>query len=63
MLRDDLIKGAKEASSYTGMKYQTIYRLCGKGEIPFTRIGRRLFFRKSELDCAFTAHIMGTGHL
>lgn len=28
----------------------TIYRRCKNGEIPFIKIGRRLLFRRSELD-------------
>lgn len=61
MLRDDLIRGAKEASSYSGISSQTIYRLCDKGQIPFTRLGRRLFFRRTELDCTFTGDLNGKG--
>jgi hypothetical protein len=54
MLRDDLIKGAREASRYSGLKIRSVYLLCGKGAIPVVRVGGRLYFRKSELDHTFT---------
>lgn len=54
MLKDDLIKGAREASLYIGIKPRSVYSLCEKGAIPFARVGGGLYFRKSELDLTFT---------
>ena len=53
MLRDDLIRGAGEAALYCGLDVRIIYRLCECRRIPFVRKGRRLYFRKSELDRSF----------
>lgn len=54
MLNNDLLRGAKQASHYLGLKPRWIYGLCAKDAIPFARIGGRLYFRKSELDRAFS---------
>ncbi|MXP29573.1 helix-turn-helix domain-containing protein [Porphyrobacter algicida] len=53
MLKNDLIRGAAAAANYTGLDQGTIYRLCQQDEIPYVRLGHRLFFRKSELDQTF----------
>lgn len=51
----DLIDGADEAAAFTGLTRRKIYRLVEEGQIPHIRKGRRLYFRRSELDRAFTA--------
>lgn len=51
----DLILGANDAASYLGLTRRTVYRLVDAGHIPVIRKGRRLFFRKSELNMAFSA--------
>ena len=54
MLRDDLLKGARGASHYSGLTTRSVYFLCQKGAIPHSRVGGCLYFRKSELDRLFT---------
>lgn len=52
----DLLPNAAAAAAHTGLTRGQIYRLVDQGHIPAIRKGRRLFFRKSELDRAFSAH-------
>lgn len=52
-LSDDLLEGADEAATYLGLKRGTVYRLVAANEIPAIHKGRKIFFRKSELDRAF----------
>lgn len=52
----DLLPSAAAAAAHTGLSRSQIYRLVDQGHIPAIRKGRRLFFRKSELDHAFSAH-------
>lgn len=52
-MNSDLIIGAKGAALYTGLSPRAVYRLADEGHIPVVRKGRRLYFRKSELDRAF----------
>ena len=51
----DLIDGAAEASKFTGLSRRKIYRLTELGHLPVVRKGRRLFYRRSELEKAFSA--------
>lgn len=53
MLRDDLLAGAKAAAEYTGETPRSIYHLTESGLLPVIRKGRKLYFRKSELEAAF----------
>lgn len=53
MLSHDLIDGAANAATYTGLTRRAIYHLVEAGELPVIRKGRKLFFRKSELEAAF----------
>jgi excisionase family DNA binding protein len=55
MLSDDLLNGASAAAGYVGVTQRTIYRMADSGHIPVIRKGRKLYFRKSDLDKAFTA--------
>lgn len=41
---------------YTGLSKQTVYRKTGKGEIPHSRQGKRLYFDKSEVDAWLMAN-------
>ena len=41
---------AKALSKYTSLPVQTIYDLVHKGEIPCSRIGRRMLFDLREID-------------
>ena len=52
-LADDLLNGAVEAAAYVGLPRRTIYDMTEKGMLPVIRRGRRLFYRKSELEAAF----------
>ena len=54
MLADDLIAGAKGAASYSGLSERTIYHLVEMQRLPVTRMGARLYFRKSELEKVFS---------
>lgn len=49
----DLIEGASNAAAFTGLTRRKIYRLAEQGHVPVIRKGRRLYFRKSELERAF----------
>ena len=53
MLSQDLIDGAAKAATYTGLTQRAIYHLVEAGRLPVIRKGRRLYFRKSELEAAF----------
>jgi len=55
MLSNDLIIGARGAAKYIGTTERAVYHLVEDGHLPVTRKGRRLYFRKSELDQAFSA--------
>jgi DNA-binding transcriptional MerR regulator len=55
MLRDDLLSGASAAAAFVGVSARMIYHLTELGELPVTRKGRRLYYRKSELEDAFRA--------
>lgn len=53
MLSNDLLSGAKAAAEYTGQSPRVIYHLAEQGLLPVIRKGRKLYFRKSELEAAF----------
>lgn len=55
MLSDDLLNGAKAAAEYIGETQRAVYNMAEKGHLPCTKKGRKLYFRKSELDAAFRA--------
>ncbi|OAO01662.1 hypothetical protein A8B75_14980 [Sphingomonadales bacterium EhC05] len=55
MLNQDLVQGAKNAAKYAGLPPRTIYALVDKGRLPVIRMGKSLYFRKSELDAAFSS--------
>ena len=48
-----LIEGASDAAAFTGLSRRKIYRLVEQGHVPFIRLGRCLYFRKSELNQIF----------
>lgn len=52
-LSQDLLVGADEAAEFTGLSRRTIYHLVEQNQIPFSRMGGRLYFRKSALDLSF----------
>lgn len=55
MISEDLIKGAKNAAEYLGpnINARTVYHLVEAQRLPVIRMGRSMYFRKSELDAAF----------
>ncbi|PKP64075.1 MAG: helix-turn-helix domain-containing protein [Alphaproteobacteria bacterium HGW-Alphaproteobacteria-7] len=53
MLADDLLNGAKAAAEYIGESPRAVYHMAEQGMLPCIRKGRKLYFRKSELDAAF----------
>lgn len=55
MLNKDLISGAEAAAQHCGLTPRKIYHLVEAGLIPFVRMGGRLYFRRSELEAAFSA--------
>jgi excisionase family DNA binding protein len=55
MLADDLLPGAKGAANYSGLSERQIYHLVEAGHLVAIRKGKRLYFRKSELERAFSA--------
>lgn len=55
MLSNDLLIGAKAAADYIGTSARTVYHMTENGTLPVVRRGKRLFFRKSELERAFTS--------
>jgi len=57
VLRDDLLSGAKAASDYLGETPRAIYHMVEAGHLPVIRKGRRLYFRKSELEAAFRSEM------
>ena len=53
MLSEDLLAGADAAAIYLGVKARVIYHMTEAGHLPVIRKGKRLYFRKSELEAAF----------
>ena len=53
MLNGDLINGAAEAAKFIGITPRTVYHMVDRGELTVIRKGKRLYFRKSELEAAF----------
>ena len=56
-MHTDLLAGADAAAAYMGLPRRTIYRLTEQGHIPAAKKGRRLYYRKSELDLAFRGDV------
>ncbi|WP_445191223.1 helix-turn-helix domain-containing protein [Sphingomonas sp. Tas61C01] len=54
MLSDDLLAGAEPAARYVGVSPRAIYHLVESGNLPVRKIGRRLYFLRSELQKAFS---------
>lgn len=52
-LAEDLLSGADAAAEFTGLSRRVIYHLIEAGTLPVIRIGRKLYFRRSELERAF----------
>jgi excisionase family DNA binding protein len=54
-LSDDLLSGAEAAAAFIGLPRRAVYRMTESGQLPVIRKGRRLFYRKSDLEKAFQA--------
>lgn len=54
MLANDLLSGATAAAAYIGVSPRAVYHLVEAGHLPAIRMGKRLYFRRSELDRAFS---------
>lgn len=54
-LSEDLVVGARAAADFSGLSPTTIYKMVDAGRLPVIRKGRRLYFRRSELERAFSA--------
>lgn len=52
-LADDILDGADECAAWTGYKVRTIYHMTRTGQIPHTKRGAKLVFRKSVLKQHF----------
>lgn len=55
MLADDLLAGANAAAAYIGVTPRAVYHMVERDLLPAIRKGRKLYFRKSELERAFSA--------
>lgn len=55
MLSDDLLPGAIAAANFIGVTPRAVYHLVEAGHLPAIKKGRKLFFRKSELEKAFSS--------
>lgn len=55
MLNADLIKGAAAAAAYLGITRRVVYNMVARGDLPAIKKGETLFFRKSELERAFSS--------
>ena len=55
MLADDLLPGANAAAAFIGVTPRAVYHLVEAGNIPVIRIGAKLYFRRSELNRAFSS--------
>ncbi|MEG3144241.1 helix-turn-helix domain-containing protein [Sphingomonas sp. RT2P30] len=52
-LSDDLLDGAAAAARHMGLSRSAVYRMTDAGHLPVVRKGRKLFYRKSDLEAAF----------
>lgn len=57
MLSEDLLTGAKAAAEYIGATPRIVYHMVESGNLPAIRKGKRLWFRKSELEAAFRSEV------
>jgi len=55
MLANDLLSGAKAAADYMGVNARVVYHLVETGNLPVIKKGGKLYFRKSELERAFSS--------
>lgn len=46
----DKLLSIQEAAAYLNLAQQTLYGFTSTGKIPYTKKGKRLYFKRSELD-------------
>jgi excisionase family DNA binding protein len=56
MLSNDLLAGANAAALFAGLTPRAVYHMVESGHLPAIRKGKRLYFRKSELEAAFRSN-------
>lgn len=56
-LGEDMLNGISAAARHCGLPARTIAHFVEIRAMPFKRVGRRVFFRKSELDAFFRADV------
>lgn len=61
MLADDLLPGATAAAAFIGVSPRAVYHLVEAGHLPVIRKGRSLYFRRSELNRAFSSGSIAAG--
>lgn len=54
-LAEDLISGAEAAAAHLGLPVRSIYHMVQTGQLPVIRKGRRLYFRRTELEQSFSS--------
>ena len=54
-LADDLLPGANAAAAFIGVTPRAVYHLVEAGHLPAIKKGKRLYFRKSEVERAFSS--------
>lgn len=47
-LADDICDGAEEFAAWSGFKLRAVYHMVRNNQIPYTKVGNKLIFRKSE---------------
>lgn len=52
-LAADLLVGARAAAEFSGLSERQVYHLAANGQLPCIRKGKRLYFRRSEIEAAF----------
>jgi len=57
VLASDLLQGASAAAAFIGVTPRSVYHLVESGHLPVIRKGKRLYFRKSELEVAFSSRL------
>ena len=57
-LANDLLKGARGVEQATGgmIKRRQVYHMVEQGQLPVIRKGRSMYFRRSELEAAFSSN-------
>jgi len=57
----NVVFGVEALSEYAGLSRDTIYRKAGRGEIPHSKQGRKLYFEKSQIDAWLMGHQVTPG--